>query len=233
MVGFGGGSSYLALLAFINTPYTVIPIIALLCNIIVVTGGCFHFIRQGHLSWSLTAPFIISSVPCTYFAATIPISKKLFLLMLALTLFFAGLRILIKKKTHAIDAKELKIKQIFIPALSIGAGLGVSAGFIGIGGGIFLAPILHNFSWGTSKQIAATASVFILINSVSGIIGQFQKYSDISIVKPYWMLFPAVLAGGQIGSMLSSKKLSLICMQRLTGLLVFIVSLRLFYDLAN
>ena len=111
MVGFGGGSSYIALLILFDVPYQIIPPIALICNLVVVCTGSFNFIKAGHFSWKILLPFIVTSIPAAYIAGTLPLEKRLFLFILAVTLLAAGLRMLILKKTEAISSQNLEVKK--------------------------------------------------------------------------------------------------------------------------
>ena len=227
-VGFGGGSSYIAVLALFEYPYEMIPILALVCNIIVVSGGAIHFTRKGHFSWSLFWPFTITSVPMAFLGGLLPISKDLFLILLGCSLLLAGLRLLAGNR---IDKDFDKTKEInFKIALPAGGALGLLSGLVGIGGGIFLAPILLLLKWGRPKQVAATASMFIFINSLFGLTGQLIKHSFPVEVLSHWPLAFVVLVGGQIGSRLGAGTLiSPKNVKDLTALLVMIVGLKIIF----
>lgn len=206
VVGFGGGSSYLALLALFNTPYEVIPKISLLCNVVVVLGGSIHFLRKGHLSWTLTRPIIVASVPMAYIGGCIPISAKIFYGLLGMLLLVVGLRpLLIQNKNNKIVHSK---KYLIIKYMLLGGLIGLISGVVGIGGGIFLAPILLNVTDETPKTIAATTSFFILCNSISGFVGQvFKSGISSTVLFNFWPLFLACIVGGQIGSLLGSGKI--------------------------
>jgi len=228
MVGFGGGSSYIAVLALMEFRYDLIPVIALLCNIIVVTGGSYHFIKQRHFNWNLFWPFMVSSIPLAYVGGLIPLSREFFLALLGGCLLLAGLRLLfIRDESYSQGSIKIPPRAL---GLTVGAFLGLFSGMVGIGGGIFLAPILLNFRWGKPKQVAATASVFILVNSVAGLTGQLVKQGGLNAeVISYWPLFFVVLIGGQLGSMMGSQKITQSFVKNLTGLLVLFVSGRLLF----
>ncbi|WP_411820207.1 sulfite exporter TauE/SafE family protein [Hyphococcus formosus] len=226
-VGFGGGSTYNALLVLNGVDYRVLPTIALLCNIIVVAGGTFRFARSGHLKFKSLYPFIITSIPLAWLGGRIPVSETLFIGALGFSLLFAGLHLVFSQVSES-DQKQ-KSRPIFISAIT-GGGIGFLSGLVGIGGGIFLAPVLYFLRWGRPKEIAAACSFFILVNSISGLAGQITKLNDLgifSMVTPYWPLFPAVLVGGQLGSMLANDRLQSITIKRLTALLILYVSARL------
>jgi uncharacterized membrane protein YfcA len=222
-VGFGGGSSYLALLVLWEMPYNIIPILALLCNIVVVSGNSFNYIRKGLLKRSIIWPLVLTSVPLSFIGGRIPIEKELFVIILFFTLLIAGLRLLITHKKY--DDKPDSYKSLPLPAsLTIGSILGFLAGITGIGGGIFLAPILYYFRVGAPKQIAAVSSMFILVNSISGLIGQLSKGVPIEIVSQYWYLPVLALLGGQIGNMVVIKFVPARIVALLTALLVLFVA---------
>lgn len=226
MVGFGGGSSYIALLILFNVSYTNAPTIALICNIVVVTGGLFHFIKHSHLSLKFLAPFIITSIPLAYWGGNIAIEKKYFQLLLGVLLLIAGLRMILFKKENYHYAENHEHVSL-MAALFTGGVIGFFSGLVGIGGGIFLAPILYWFKWGTPKKIAATASAFIFVNSIAGILGQVQKSQNLIELMPYWPLVVAVFIGGQLGSSLCNSRISSRKIEILTSVLVLLVSGRL------
>ena len=165
-VGFGGGSTYLALLLVWNIPYTILPAIALLCNIAVVSGNAFNYIRSGHFNIRLLAPYLVGSIPLAYIGGSLAIEKDVFQILLFFVLLFAGIFLLINFKSY--DDNESTYKNIsnYI-AVIIGSVLGFVSGVVGIGGGIFLSPILFLLKAGKPRDIATSASLFILINSVS------------------------------------------------------------------
>ena len=225
-VGFGGGSTYLALLLIWGIPYFIFPIVALSCNIIVVSGNCFNYIRAGNLNLKLLLPYLIGSIPLSYIGGSLPIEKKLFEILLFLVLATAGTLLLFNFKSY--DDKEENYKKIpsIIPVL-IGGILGFVSGVVGIGGGIFLSPILFLLRAGRPKHIVTSASLFILINSISGIIGQLSKNTVLSEIQNYWYLLVAVLIGGQIGNFLNLKIFSTRALALVTAFLVLFVAFRM------
>lgn len=224
-VGFGGGSSYIAALVLFGLPYQDIPQISLLCNLIVVSSGAYHFIKSGHLSWPLARIFLATSIPMAFLGGLIPISKQTFTLTLGILLILVGLRLLWVRD----ESSQPILKLPFSNSLAIffGSLLGFLSGLVGIGGGIFLSPLLIGLGWGKPKQIAATASIFILLNSIAGLFGQIIKHQAHTEIFQYWPLFLAVFLGGQIGSRIGSNWLSQLWIVRLTSILVLWVGLRL------
>ena len=225
-VGFGGGSTYLALLLIWGIPYYIFPVIALLCNIIVVSGNSFNYIRAGNLNLKLLIPFLVGSIPFAFFGGSLKINKEVFEIFLFIVLSIAGILLLVKNKSY--DSDDLVINKIkFIYSLLIGSILGFVSGVVGIGGGIFLSPILFLLKAEKPKIIATCASLFILINSVSGILGQLTKDNTFNELINYWPLFLSVLLGGFVGNYLNLKIFSNRTLTIMTSLLVIFVSLRM------
>ncbi len=227
-VGFGGGSTYLALLLIWNLPYYIFPIIALICNIIVVSSNSFNYIRAGNYNFNLLIPFLLGSVPMAFIGGTLKLEKEIFEILLFFVLSVAGFLLLINNKTY--DQKIIEIKRLntFI-SLSIGSILGFISGVVGIGGGIFLSPILFLLKADKPKVIATTSSVFILINSISGILGQMTKEIVLNEIINYWILFLSVFIGGLIGNYLNLKIFSNRLLAFITSLLVIFVAIRMGY----
>ena len=225
-VGFGGGSTYLALLLIWGIPYFVFPIIALSCNIIVVSGNCFNYIRAGNLNLRLLYPYLIGSIPLAYVGGSLAVEKQLFEILLFIVLLVAGTLLLFNFKSYNDKEESYKETPIFVSVL-IGGLLGFISGIVGIGGGIFLSPILFLIRAGKPKYIATTASLFILINSISGLIGQLTKNAVLAEIQNYWYLLIAVFVGGQIGNFLNLKIFPARILALVTALLVLFVAIRM------
>jgi hypothetical protein len=225
-VGFGGGSTYLALMLIWDLPYYIFPIIALLCNIIVVSGNSINYLRSGNINLKLLYPYLIGSIPFAFFGASISIDKNLFEILLFFILAIAGIFLFIESKTF--KKEQLKIKKISnILSVSIGSIIGFISGIVGIGGGIFLSPILFLMKAGYPKHIAATASLFILINSIFGVAGQLTKDIVFDEFLNFWPLFLCVFIGGQIGNFLNIKFFSNKTLALITSFLVIFVAIRM------
>jgi uncharacterized membrane protein YfcA len=228
-VGFGGGSTYNAVLVLTGADYRLIPLVALSCNIIVVTGGLWHFYRHGHLQFRRLLPLIFFSVPASFIGGLIPIPKVYFIGLLGCALLFAGIRLLWPEAVRQ-NARPHVLAEKRFAASIIGSILGLLAGVTGIGGGIFLAPVLHLINWGSARQIAGGCAFFILVNSLSGITGQLFKLGNLELLAqaaPYWVLLPAVLIGGQGGSWLGAGYIKPHIVKKMTGLLILYVAARL------
>lgn len=224
-VGFGGGSSYTTLLVFAGIPLTIIPIISLVCNIIVVAGNSINFLRAKQFDVNLFWPLALFSIPFAYWGGSLKLDKELFLWILFFALIISGLKLVFDFKN---TNKAFEIKpQSFFKLAPIGAGLGFVAGVTGIGGGIYLAPILYFMRAAPPKIIAATCSLFIFVNSISGLLGQLQKAYDFAAAEQFWLLPIAVLIGGQIGSRLLLKFLPNRYVSLITGILICLVAVQI------
>ena len=222
-VGFGGGSSYLAILSLVLSDFYEIRSTALILNIFVVTIGTIVFIRNGVLKLRLVWPFFVFSIPMAYVGAMLKLSQTTFFLILGSALILAGIFMILKLIKSKVTSREFSNTKKRI----LGGGIGLLSGISGIGGGIFLSPVLNLMRWQNPRVIASLASVFILVNSVAGLIGlnvagTFQVDFDLTM-----RLVIAVILGGSLGSYLSSKKFNLKILGILTAILVFYVGLRL------
>ena len=225
-VGFGGGSTYLALLLIWDIPYYIFPVIALSCNIIVVTGNSINYVRSGNHNFKLLLPFLIGSIPLAFLGGSLTINKEIFEILLFLVLSIAGMLLLIGNKSY--EDENIKINKLhLLVSLLIGSLLGLISGIVGIGGGIFLSPLLFLLKAARPKHITTTASLFILINSIAGFFGQLTKDNIINEISIYWPLFLCVFVGGQFGNFLNIKIFSNRVLAILTAILVIIVATRI------
>lgn len=223
-VGFGGGSSYLALMAVMGVSQDVMRPSALLCNIVVVVGGTYIFGKAGHLDLRKSWPFIVASVPFAFVGGYWKISEHNFFLILGSTLVLASIALWIQP-----GEGNKKLSDSLPLNAGLSAGVGFLSGLVSIGGGIFLSPILHLSRWDTAQKISAMAGIFILANSISGLAGQFARSATID-----WMfvlpLLGAVLIGGQIGSRLGANKFNPIYIRRITAALILLAGLNILRD---
>ena len=229
-VGFGGGSTYLALLLLWDVPYYIFPIIALACNIIVVSGNSFNYIRLGNLNIKLLLPYLLGSIPFAFIGGSIEIDKNIFEIILFVVLALAGLLLLFNFKSYGNHSKIYKTLPLFF-SIPIGIILGFVSGIVGIGGGIFLSPILYLLKAANPNHITTTVSLFILINSIFGIFGQITKDINLHEITNYLYLLIAVFVGGQIGNFLNIKIIPTRILALITSLLVIFVAARMGYNL--
>ncbi len=229
-VGFAGGSSYLAVLSFslFGLAFPVIRSTALFCNIIVATGGVIVFYREGKLTLRECWPYVVISVPMAYMGGFWPIKENTFFILLGITLvivpFFLWFQP--KESDEKIDVDRGNVLQKSV----LGGAIGFLSGLVGIGGGIFLSPSLHLLRWSEPKKISAIASLFILVNSIGGLVGQFRRGVPEFSLQFLLPLLAAVLTGGQIGSRLGAKKFHAIYIRRITAILIFVAGANILKD---
>jgi len=227
-VGFGGGSSYLAILALYGIDYKVLRLVALLCNIVVVSGGSYIFWKKGFVNFKKLLPLVALSIPMAFIGGRVELPESFFFIILGVVLTIAGLMVFFFKLDKNED-QEIPIDNNAIINASLGGSIGFVSGLVGIGGGIFLSPLLHLMQWDAVKRISAACSVFILFNSIAGIAGQLSITTNGLDIKFISYLLVAVFLGGQIGSRLGAGRLSDVQIRKWTAILVIFVGLRLLY----
>ena len=229
-VGFGGGSTYTALLVMMDDAIWRIPIIALICNITVVAAGSYLAVTRRAFVWQHAAPFFIASVPLAFMGGLIALRDETYITLLAISLLLAGLRLLLIGDKDIIASPTQSTGK----AIAIGGALGLLSGMVGIGGGIFLAPILYYLRWADSKTITALCSFFILVNSLAGLAGQLVKNGAgviPEIAEVALPLMAATFLGGLLGARLLLEYLSPNKIQQITALLIIFVATRLLLQL--
>lgn len=217
-VGLSGGSSYTALLAIFNYNTLAIPLISLSLNLIVSTVGSINFIRQRHVRWSLVLPFFISSIPMAYLGGALKLPKTAFYYILLISLIIVAVRIYLL--TDISFKYRLNRSAEIILSLFIGSILGLLSGIVGIGGGVYLVPLIIIFGLGSVKEAAACGVLFIWVNSLAGVLARMQ-YNSINLLHYGPMIF-AVLIGGTLGSYLGSSKYTPRTMQRILGIIILV-----------
>jgi uncharacterized membrane protein YfcA len=199
--GFGGGSTYLSILAIMNLPYQAYPTLALICNLIVVTSSTVRFIKKNLVEWKKISSWIVLSIPMAFLGAKIHLPEKLFLILLASLLMFSGARIIFNN----IESQKLKHSShsyhpTILQRTFIGGILGLVSGIVGIGGGIFLSPIMNYWNMDKTKNIVIATTLFIFFNSLSSLIARFQSPEKFITALNYWPVLIIVFVGGQLGN---------------------------------
>lgn len=228
-VGFGGGSSYNALLILSGMDYRLVPAIALSCNILVVTGGVVHQSRAGNLSVGDLLPYVLLSVPMAWLGGRLEISEQVFIGLLGFSLLVAAVQMIRQRPAPLVPHRPGSMRYWTVCA-GLGGVIGLLAGITGIGGGIFLAPVIYLFRLAPPRTVAGITSAFILVNSIAGLAGQMMKMGGHSPLQGWldaWPLFIAVIIGGQVGSRLGAYRLPEAWVRRLTALLILYVAIRL------
>lgn len=224
-VGYGGGSTYNALLALFGVDYRLLPAIALACNIVVVSGGTIRFARAGITPWRGAAVLTAIAAPAALLGGLTPIGKSAFLATLGMSLLVTAATLLLPVAGREGEPTRAARWMPFVAAP-----IGFLAGLVGIGGGIFLAPLLHLTRWNSARAIAATASLFILVNSLFGLAGQLLKGGADRLSSAVTLGLPLLIAvaiGGQIGSLLAARVLPPRAIRWLTAALTAWVGVKL------
>jgi uncharacterized membrane protein YfcA len=224
-VGFGGGSSYLAILTLLGIEFRTLRAISLLCNITVVSNGSFQFYRQGFLKFKKVVPLVLFSIPMAYFGGRIPIQEEIFFIILGIALLLAALLMWIQKSLQ-MSLVSMNTETWWFNGL-IGGSIGFLSGLVGIGGGIFLSPVLYLLKWDEAKVISATASFFILVNSISGLAGQASSPEFLLDLLVALTLMASVALGGLIGTYVGTKRFKAVTVRRATAILVAYVGVRI------
>ncbi len=220
--GFGGGSSYLAILALFELEYLDLRMIALCCNIVVVTGTLWLFWKNGYFDRKKMWPLVILSIPFAYLGGFVQLSESSFFILLGIILMIGSFLMLMPKEKKWITF-PMKANAL------IGGGIGFLSGVVGIGGGIFLSPILHLSAWDKAKKIACATAFFILVNSMAGLVGQISAHSFQVPLQTLLPLLFAVFIGGQIGSRLGAFRFTANMIRQISAVLIFVVSIRILY----
>jgi len=222
-VGHGGASGYLAVLSFFVVSPEKMSTTALMLNVLVAGLATFSYYRAKHLSMKLAWPFILASIPAAFAGGTIRISEKAYFLLLALVLLFAAYRLAF---TSRVEEDQITDKPMNARiSLPVGAGIGVLSGIVGVGGGIFLSPIMLLMKWASVKQTAAVSALFIVVNSFAGLGGRALRGSfDVSTSIP---IVVAAFTGGLIGSYFGASKFSGLVLRRILCLVLLIAAIKL------
>ena len=217
-VGMGGGSSYTAIMAILGFSTTVIPTVSLILNLLVTTVGSYNFIRYKHARFKLIIPFLVSSMPMAYYGGTLQLPKLLFFWVLLISLLFVAMRIYLWHDTRLQYTFTNKQKNIL--SLFAGAILGFIAGVVGIGGGVYLVPLIIILGLGSAKEAAACGAIFVWLNSVAGLTARFQ-YNAINLIE-YVPLIIAVILGGTLGSFIGASRFSAKAIEKILGAVVIV-----------
>ena len=222
-VGFGGATSYLAIMSLFGIPAAVVASTALTLNTFVASTAFINYTRGGFLKPRLILPLLIASIPGAFIGATLPLSQSFYALLLNGLLLIVGLRMLLLPRLERRAESEASPPWWLL--LACGAVLGLVSGMVGIGGGVFLSPIIILAGWGSAKQAAAASAAFIVLNSVSGLAGRFWAgtldYGELG-----WILIPVGLIGGLLGSTVGVRYLSVKGVQRVLGVIMILVAVR-------
>jgi len=221
-VGHGGASGYLAVMAFLSVAPTVTRPTALVLNLFVASIGAFQFYRAGHFSWGIFWPFAVTSIPFAFLGGMISLPTSVYKILLGLVLLFAAFRL---AWSFSKDVDPMPPK-IWI-ALICGAAMGLLSGLVGVGGGIFLTPLLLLMNWSETKTAAGVSALFILVNSASGLLG---NHKQLSVLPPdVWFWIAAAISGGILGSLLGSHRFNSLMLRRVLAAVLLFAAVKLIF----
>ena len=224
IAGHSGASAYLALFSILGMTPDVIKPSVLSLNIVVASITTYKFVRAGHFSWRLTWPFILTSVPFSFLGGLITLPTPIYRILVGVVLVYAALRMLFDAPNK--NETEVDFPPIWL-SLLLGAGIGFTGGLIGIGGGIMLSPILLLTNWAGPQLTAGTIAIFVLVNSISGLLGHWSTSMQLPPQQLIWGL--VALVGGFIGAEIGSRRLSAKFLRRMLGLILLVSGLRMFF----
>lgn len=234
-VGHGGGSGYLAVMAFFAVAPNVTKPTALALNIFVAGIATIQFYRKGYFEWKVFLPFAIASIPFAFLGGTIDLPIVYYKYLLGFVLLFAAFRLGWKFKENEHEARAVSSYDsqrdtgvTGIPiwlALVIGALIGITSGLIGVGGGIFLTPIFFLAGWVEARKAAGISAMFVLVNSVAGLLGNYQNAANLPSTVWIWIIIAVI--GGIIGSTLGSKYFNSIALRRVLAVVLLVAGVKL------
>lgn len=221
-VGHAGASGYIAVMSLFNLAPPVVKPTALVLNILVATIGAWQFYRAGHFRWQVFWPFAVLAIPLAYVGGYCNLPTRLFQAVVGIVLLLSAARFLFKPGEEQEPHEPPRAV-----AMSVGGGLGLLAGFTGTGGGIFLTPVMIWLRWARVKTASATSALFILVNSIAGLLGNLsatRKFPAFALV-----LLAAAGTGGVIGSYLGSRHFPQEVIKRLLAVVLIIAGLKLIF----
>lgn len=223
-VGHGGASGYLAVMAFWAVAPEVVRPTALVLNLFVASIGTVQFYRAGYFSWRIFLPFAAASIPMAFVGGMIHLPTDIYKIVLGVVLSLAAVRLAIKLKND----DQVKDPPIVF-CLLIGALVGLLSGMVGVGGGIFLTPILLLMRWSETRVAAGVSVLFIFVNSAAGLIGQYSKGALVGLPSDVWIWIAAAVVGGIIGSTLGSKKFDSLTLRRVLAVVLLFAGAKLIF----
>ncbi len=221
-VGHGGASGYLAVMALLAVAPEITRPTSLILNLFVASIGTIQFYRAGHFSWRIFLPFAAASIPMAVVGGMIQLPTSVYKIVLGVVLLLAAVRLAIKLKND-----EQVNQPPILACLLIGAIIGLLSGLVGVGGGIFLTPVLLLMRWAETRVAAGVSVLFILVNSAAGLVGQYQRGALDGLPSEVWLWIAAAAVGGFIGSTLGSTKFDSITMRRLLAAVLLFAGVKL------
>jgi hypothetical protein len=223
-VGHAGASGYLATMAMLSFSPEVMKPTALALNIIVALVTTVRFAMAGHFSWRLFWPFALASVPLAYIGGGFAMHTTLYRILVGIALVFAAIHLILRSSVVSDDAKHAEYPGLGA-SLGVGGGIGFLSGLTGVGGGIFLSPVLIILNWAGLRRTAAVSAAFILLNSISGLAGYLQKGGAFPEHIAFWSV--AVVSGGVIGSTLGATRFNSPVLRVLLGIMLVMAGVKM------
>lgn len=223
-VGHGGASGYLAVLSFFSFSPGEMSTTALVLNVLVSGISALAFLRAGFFSWRLTWPFVAGSIPCAALGGFVKVSASTYWTALAAVLVFVACRLLVRPSLEMEDDRS-KVGVQPLVAIASGGAIGFLSGIIGIGGGVFLTPLLVLMRWSSTKMASAVSAVFIVVNSLAGLAGRLSA-GRLEFGSLGWLVLPGLL-GGLAGSYLGANLLPSLVLRRLLAAVLFVAAAKL------
>jgi uncharacterized protein len=223
-VGHAGASGYLAIMALLAFTPAVMKPTALALNIIVALVTTVRFAMAGHFSWRLFWPFAIASVPMAYLGGGMSVDATIYKMLVGIALVFAAVHLILRSSVATDDPERVTYPGI-AASLAVGSGIGFLSGLTGVGGGIFLSPVLIILQWSGLRRTAAVAAAFILLNSISGLTGYLHKGGAFPDHIAFWSV--AVVSGGFIGSTLGATRFNSPVLRVLLGVMLVMAGLKM------
>lgn len=221
-VGHAGASGYLAVMGLFGVDPAIMKPTALVLNILVSIIGTYKFYRAGHFSWKLFWPFALTSIPMAFLGGRLNLSFDVYNLIVGVILVFSSLRLFVTARSAG--EQNITSPKIWV-ALIAGSVIGFLSGLTGVGGGIFLSPLLLLLNWAGAKPTAAVSAAFILVNSISGLLGH---WTSVTVLPPQILIWGAtVLVGGWIGAELGSKRLANPVYRQLLAIVLVVASIKM------
>ncbi len=221
-VGHGGASGYLAVMALFSLAPEALKPTALLLNIFVAGVGSYLYLSAKQFSWKVFWPFVVTSIPASFIGGYFSLSPELYRPALGLVLFFAAWRLFVRKNTCDCEPNPPTI----VLAMIVGAVLGFASGLIGVGGGIFLSPLMILLGWARVREVSGIAALFILVNSISGLLGHLSSLQHVPDYAP--LLAGVALLGGSIGALCGSRHLPVKAILKAMAVMLFMAGGKMF-----
>jgi uncharacterized protein len=221
-VGHGGASGYLAAMALFGLPQGVMRPTALVLNVLVSGMGSWRYMRAGFFKWSSFWPYAAASIPLAFIGGTISVPSHVYRILIGIVLIWSAVMLVVRSRS---EEREPRPQPALWVRLSIGGAIGLLSGLTGVGGGIFLSPILLLNRWERTKTISGISSAFIFVNSIAGLLGQLSTLASLPRALPVWA--GAALVGGWIGATLGSRWLNVPAIQRMLALVLVVAGAKL------